>query len=150
MDGRDWMEQPLRNNTRKELSPGSDKLLGATPLGEGVNFSLYSAHAEQVFLLLFDSLDTDHTDIIELKRSTETDIWHILMRDVNPGQLYGYKVTGPYDPSSGLRFNPHKLLMDPYARAMTGKFRDRDGLLYGYDRCASDSGHCSDKDLCMD
>jgi len=150
IDGREWMEQPLRNNTYKNLSPGSDKLLGATPLEGGVNFSLYSAHAEQVFLLLFDSPDTDPTDIIELKRSTETDIWHILVRDVNPGQLYGYKVTGPYDPSSGLRFNPHKLLMDPYARAMTGKFRDRDGLLYGYDRYASDGDRCSDKDLCMD
>lgn len=150
IDGREWMEKPLRNNTHKELSPGSNKLLGATPLKGGVNFSLYSAHAEQVFLLLFDSPDTNPTDIIELKRSTETDIWHILVRDVNPGQLYGYKVTGPYDPSKGLRFNPHKLLMDPYARAMTGKFRDRDGLLYGYDRYASDGDRCSDKDLCMD
>ena len=150
IDGREWMEKPLRNNTHKNLSPGSNKLLGATPLKGGVNFSLHSAHAEQVFLLLFDSPDTNPTDIIELKRSTETNIWHILVRDVNPGQLYGYKVTGPYDPSSGLRFNPHKLLMDPYARAMTGKFRDREGLLYGYDRYASDSDRCSDKDLFMD
>lgn len=144
ISGHDQMEQQLRNTSLKETSPGSDSMLGAIPLEGGVNFALYSAQAEQVFLLLFDSPDTSATDIIELTRSSDSSIWHIFVRDVKPGQLYGYKVTGPYDASRGLRFNPHKLLMDPYARAMTGKFQDRDGLLYGYGRDASDS------DLCMD
>jgi len=139
------MEHSFAQRTTRRLGSGSDEKLGAIPIEYGVNFALYSAHAEQVFLLLFDAPDGEPTDTIELEQNRETSVWHTFVYDLKPGQFYGFRVSGPYDPSRGLRFNPYKLLMDPYARALTGKFRDQDGLLYGYVQQSPDADLAPDR-----
>jgi len=102
-----------------------------------VNFALYSQHAAEVFLLLFDQPDGDPTDTIRLENRTKF-IWHALVRGVGPGQLYGYKVRGEYNPRAGMRFNEHKLLLDPYAKALTGKCLNETNLLLAYDPMSPD------------
>ena len=126
------MEHELTHNTNKELSAGRYYPLGASPSEEGVNFALYSKHASEVFLLLFDSPEGKPTDVIRLENRTKY-IWHVFVRGVRAGQLYGYKVRGDFIPGQGLRFNENKLLLDPYAKAITAKFRNRDNLLLSYD-----------------
>jgi isoamylase len=112
--------------------PGEPQPLGATWDGEGVNFALFSEHAEQVELCLFDhALDTtERCRVPILERSNH--IWHAYLPDLRPGQLYGYRVHGPHAPLLGHRFNPHKLLLDPYAKAITGDVRWNPAT-YGYD-----------------
>ena len=85
-----------------------------------------------MFLLLFDTPDGEPTDIIEFKERDKF-VWHAHVKGVKAGQLYGYKVRGEYRPEWGLRFNDAKLLLDPYAKAVTGKFRNTDNLLLAYD-----------------
>jgi glycogen operon protein len=104
--------------------------LGAEWDGRGVNFALFSAHAEKVELCLFDRNGMRETDRIQLPEYTD-DVWHGYLPDVRPGQLYGYRVHGPYDPQHGLRFNPNKLLIDPYAKALHGTIRWSDAQ-FGY------------------
>jgi glycogen operon protein len=105
--------------------------LGATWDGEGVNFSLFSAHAQGVQLLLFDEESAGRpSTTISLSQKTDN-IWHAYLPDVRPGALYGYRVQGPYEPERGHRFNPNKLLIDPYAKAVSGPIRWSDDL-YGY------------------
>jgi len=99
--------------------PGRPYPLGATWDGAGVNFALFSEHAEKVELCLFDG-EGKQTGCIRLRWQTDL-VWHCYLPDVRPGQLYGYRVYGPYDPAKGMRFNPHKLLLDPYAKAYDGK-----------------------------
>src|SRR6266568_5254554 len=95
--------------------------LGATWLGNGVNFAVFSASATSVDLCLFDSLDAQRENI-RVPVTEQTDqVWHIFLPDVKPGQLYGYRVSGPYEPEHGLRFNSSKLLIDPYAKAIAGE-----------------------------
>jgi len=95
--------------------------LGATWLGNGVNFAVFSASATSVDLCLFDSLDAQQENI-RVPVTEQTDqVWHIFLPDVKPGQLYGYRVSGPYEPEHGLRFNSSKLLIDPYAKAIAGE-----------------------------
>ena len=94
--------------------------LGATWDGRGTNFALFSAHAQRIELCLFDNHGRRELDRIALPERTE-DVWHGYLNDVSPGQLYGYRVHGPYAPESGHRFNPHKLLRDPYARRLAGR-----------------------------
>ena len=130
------MERPRRADVYTDTVLNGDVPLGAVPVDGGVRFSLYSSHAERVFLILFDGPSSGPSATIELERVDGTSLWRTFVRNTGPGLLYGYRVAGPHDPARGLRFNPHKFLMDPYARALTGKFRDRDGLLYGYDRRA--------------
>ncbi|MGA8845592.1 MAG: glycogen debranching protein GlgX, partial [Nocardioides sp.] len=99
--------------------PGHAYPLGATYDGSGTNFALFSEVADRVELCLFDSNDADATETrIEL---TEVDalVWHCYLPNVQPGQRYGYRVHGPWDPQRGLRCNPAKLLLDPYAKATT-------------------------------
>jgi isoamylase len=134
----------LTQKTKKKIGSGSGDILGATVREYGVNFALNGPNAQQVYLVLFDRADGPPTDTIRLFRSADTGIWHIMVYGLKPGQLYGYRVVGAYNPAVGLRFNHHKLLMDPYARALTGKFEDRDGLLCGYDR------HSPKGDLSLD
>jgi isoamylase len=111
--------------------PGQPYPLGATWDGEGVNFALFSEHAEGVELCLFDRPDAgDESDRIKLSERTNN-VWHVYLPDVRPGQLYGYRVHGPYDPERGHRFNPAKLLFDPYAKAISGPVTWSD-TLYGY------------------
>ncbi|SNX70574.1 glycogen operon protein [Cereibacter ovatus] len=110
--------------------PGRPWPLGASFDGEGVNFALFSAHAERVELCLF-SADGRH----EVQRLPMTerdgDIWHLRLNGALPGQLYGYRVHGPYRPEEGHRFNPNKLLLDPYARRIEGRLRWSDAVM-GY------------------
>jgi glycogen operon protein len=109
-----------------------------------VNFALYSRNAAAVSLLLFDTPDGPPTDVIEL-RDRDKLIWHVCVDGLRAGQLYGYKVSGDYRPDAGLRFNDAKLLLDPYAKAVTGKFRNTDNLLLPYDATAGDGGRTLDK-----
>jgi isoamylase len=102
--------------------------LGATWDGNGVNFALFSENAEAVDLCLFDSEDsTKESRTIRLTERKDM-VWHCYMPDVRPGQLYGYRVHGPYDPANGMRFNGQKVLLDPYARAIGRDVRWSDEL----------------------
>jgi glycogen operon protein len=100
--------------------PGDPRPFGATWDGEGVNFALFSHEATAVELCLFDD-DGKETHRIPI-RERHHRIWHVYLPDVRPGQLYGYRVYGPYAPSRGARYNPNKLLIDPYAKAISGRF----------------------------
>jgi len=100
--------------------PGRPYPLGATWDGIGVNFALFSANARGVELCLFrEEGDTEEAARIQLTERTDQ-VWHCYLPDARPGQYYGYRVHGPYEPHAGLRFNPAKLLIDPYAKAITG------------------------------
>ena len=100
-----------------DVWPGRPFPLGALWDGDGTNFSLFSEHAEAVELCLFDE-DDDETRIAVVERTAFH--WHCYVPGVGPGQRYGYRVSGPYDPGAGHRFNPIKLLIDPYAKAIDG------------------------------
>jgi isoamylase len=102
------------------LSAGAPHPLGATWDGRGTNFALFSDHAEKVELCMFDRHGRREIERIVLPERTE-DVWHGYLNDVAPGQLYGYRVYGPYAPERGHRFNAHKLLVDPYARQLRGR-----------------------------
>jgi glycogen operon protein len=111
--------------------PGHPYPLGATWDGEGVNFSIFSEHATGGQLCLFDHPD-DPKPTVEIDLHERTDmIWHCYLPDVRTGQLYGWRIDGPYDPEHGHRFNPNKLLVDPYAKALSGPVQWSDAL-YGY------------------
>ena len=110
--------------------PGKPYPLGATFDGKGVNFALFSENAEKVLLCLFD--ETGKREIRRISVSERTDnVWHIYVPDIMPGQLYGYRVFGTYDPERGHRFNHHKLLLDPYAKAIDRPLVYHDSML-GY------------------
>jgi isoamylase len=109
---------------------GSPYPLGATWDGQGVNFALFSEHGEKVELCLFDPQGRRETERIVLPERTDQ-VWHGYLPEARPGLLYGYRVYGPYAPEQGHRFNPHKLLLDPYAKASAGVVRWSDAL-YGY------------------
>ncbi len=102
------------------LSAGTNHRLGATWDGRGTNFALFSANAEKVQLCLFDNQGRREIERLDLPERTE-DVWHGYLNDISPGQLYGYRVYGPYAPEHGHRFNSHKLLLDPYAKRLAGR-----------------------------
>src|SRR2546430_1928617 len=111
--------------------PGNSYPLGATWDGKGVNFALFSEHATRVELCLFDTVDADkETHRIPLTEHTDR-VWHAYLPEVLPGQLYGYRVHGPYAPEQGHRFNPNKIVLDPYARSIGRDARWADAL-FGY------------------
>ncbi len=128
----------LSPSSPQRVTPGRFYPLGATLLPDGVNFALYSRHARAVELLLFDDPGAPPVEIIPVEHCTRH-IWHVFVRGARAGQLYGYRVGGDYEPGRSLRFNPHKLLIDPYARALTGKCFNRDNLLLAYDPAAPDT-----------
>jgi glycogen operon protein len=112
------------------LLPGRPYPLGATWDGLGVNFAVFSAHAQRVDLCLFDP--AGHRQLARLVMPEFTDqVWHGYLPDAGPGTVYGYRAVGPYRPAEGHRFNPHKLLLDPYARAFVRTIQWSDALL-GY------------------
>lgn len=114
-----------------KIYTGSPYPLGATFDGKGVNFALFSAHAESVELCLYgDTEETVEIAKISLKEKTHQ-VWHIYLEGLKPGQRYGYRVHGPYEPQQGHRFNPNKLLIDPYAKAISGTVQWNDAL-FGY------------------
>lgn len=111
--------------------PGRPNPLGATWDGKGVNFAVFSEHATRVELCLFDSVGARKESAC-IPMTEQTDIvWHCYLPDVRPGQLYGYRVHGPYQPQRGHRFNPHKILLDPYAKAIGRDIRWSDKM-FGY------------------
>lgn len=110
--------------------PGDPYPLGATWDGRGVNFALFSQHAERVELCLYKDHGGPETARVTLPEYTN-DVWHGYLPDARPGDLYGYRVYGPYEPNEGHRFNHHKLLIDPYAKALRGALHWTDAH-YGY------------------
>jgi len=123
--------------------PGSPYPLGATWDGAGVNFALFSENATGVELCLYDGPDGNQ-EVARIQMMEQTDqVWHIYLPEVRPGQRYGYRVHGPYEPTNGHRFSPAKLLLDPYAKAIDGTIRWSDAL-FGYQ-----VGH-PDADLSLD
>ncbi|ABF42296.1 isoamylase [Candidatus Koribacter versatilis Ellin345] len=133
------MARPPR--TPAQPVPGLTHPLGATICPEGVNFSLFSRHATGVELLFFDHAeDAQPTRVFRLDpvRNRTYYYWHLCIPDVSPGQLYGYRVYGPFAPDKGHRFNPEKLLLDPYGRCVvTPKTYSRDAAITPGDNCAT-------------
>jgi isoamylase len=115
--------------TPGRVLPGRPVPLGATPQPAGVNFAVFSEGAERIELCLFDSMGRESSRIPLTMRTGHT--WHCFVSGIGAGQLYGYRAHGPYDPARGLRFNAAKLLIDPYARALTGKL-NWNAPLHGY------------------
>ena len=114
-----------------QVWPGKRSPLGATWDGQGVNFALFSENATKVELCLFASPE-GNTETARISTLEQTGrVWHVYLPEVRPGQLYGYRVYGPYEPAQGHRFNPAKLLLDPYAKAIAGDLLWND-TLFGY------------------
>jgi glycogen operon protein len=124
-----------------DVRSGSGLRLGAHWTGAGVEFGVFSHHAERVELCLFDEAGREVRRLALPER--DGDVWHGFVPGLAPGALYGLRAHGPYEPQAGHRFNPHKLLIDPYARALSGALLPDDAL-YGYIR-----GH-ADGDLSYD
>src|SRR5262249_32639862 len=114
------------------IGEGGSAPLGATPVLGGVNWSLFSRHATGVELLLFDRVDDPQPSrLVRLDPIANRTYyyWHVFVPNVRPGQLYGYRVEGPFDPPNGMRFDPSKVLLDPYSRGVMVPAR--------YDRAAA-------------
>ncbi|MFL5801586.1 MAG: alpha/beta hydrolase-fold protein [Roseiflexaceae bacterium] len=121
----------VRGQGGRTIWPGTPYPLGATWDGTAVNFALFSENATAVELCLFDSSDARHEhERIRLPEQTDR-VWHVALPGIQPGQLYGYRVYGAYDPANGLRFNPAKLLVDPYAKAISRRI-DWNDTLFSY------------------
>jgi isoamylase len=118
------------NHSKTAVWRGHPQPLGASWDGEGVNFALFSERADRVELCLFDSKTRRETERIAMRWQTNQ-VWHCYLPEARPGLLYGYRVHGPYDPKQGLRFNPNKLLLDPYAKQIDGDVKWSDAL-FGY------------------
>jgi len=118
-----------------KLLPGKPYPLGATYDGNGVNFALFSENATGVKLCLFGQGDDDQVyEVIDIDEVTDY-VWHVFIPDLKPGQRYGYRVYGRYLPKKGIRFNPQKLLVDPYAKAIEGRIEVKDSMFdYAFDR----------------
>ncbi len=129
--------QPL-----SRVREGNPFPLGATWDGTGVNFALFSAHATKVELCIFDIEGKRELERIELPEYTD-EVWHGYLPDARPGTVYGYRVHGPYEPAAGHRFNPNKLLIDPYAKQLVGEL-SWDPAVFGY------TLESPDKDLSFD
>lgn len=137
------MAYELKHKTNKKILNGRFYPLGAALEKDGVNFAIYSHCAKEVYLLLFDMPDKPPSDIIKLD-ICHRNIWHVFVQGIKAGQLYAYKIKGDYNPRKGLRFNENKLLIDPYAKALTGEAKNIDNLLFAYDVSSPD------KDLSFD
>ncbi len=110
------------NNTKIAIEPGKPLPLGASIIGNGVNFSIFSRHGTSVTLLIFEKANDNepiHEINLDLRKNRTGDIWHCFVRGISEGAFYAYRVDGPYIPEKGFRFNPHKILLDPYAKAIT-------------------------------
>lgn len=130
-------ERNLRAGVGHRILRGSPYPLGATWDGAGVNVAVYSRHADAVCLLLFDSEDAREPAATLQLTERSGAIWHGYVPGIGPGQLYGFRVEGPYSPGEGHRFNANKVLLDPYARAI-GRPLVWDDSLYGYERGHAD------------
>lgn len=131
------MQKPTRPLTQPPATPsgmeaGSPWPLGAHWDGHGINFAVFSAHAQALEVCLFDAAGTQEAARIHLPSHTN-DVWHGYLPNAKPGLVYGLRAHGPWRPDKGHRFNPAKLLLDPYARDIVGQFEWRDGH-FAYDR----------------
>jgi len=133
-----------RDATKPRLREGSPFPLGATWTGLGVNFALFSATATKVELCLFDDQGEKEIERIELPEYTD-EVWHGFVPDARPGTIYGYRVHGPYEPENGHRYNPNKLVLDPYAKAVVGQLRFGPEL-FGYKLESFDDRTFDDRD----
>jgi isoamylase len=143
--------------TPRRIWKGHSYPLGATWCGNGVNFALFSQNATGVELCLFDELYGPETARIKVEECDDY-VWHVFLPEVRPGQLYGYRVHGPWEPEKGFRFNPAKLLIDPYAKAMAGEVKWADEM-FSYvmggphgdlERDDRDNAHCMPKCVVID
>ena len=125
-----------------KLGSGLPYPLGATYDSNGVNFAIFSANAEKIELCLYDKYGLNEIRRVRLLARSD-DIWHVYIKGLQPGTLYGYRVYGPYEPQKGHRFNHHKLLLDPYAKKLDGMFR-WSPLMFGYNQ------EHADQDLIID
>lgn len=143
MDAR--VETALPQVMRKSrLRAGLPFPLGATWTGLGVNVALFSAHAAKVELCLFDEQGQREIERIELPEFTD-EVWHGFLPDARPGTIYAYRVHGPYEPAHGHRFNPNKLLLDPYAKAVVGNL-DWNPAVFGYQMEGGDDQTFDERD----
>ncbi|RPJ57960.1 MAG: glycogen debranching enzyme GlgX, partial [Acidobacteria bacterium] len=111
--------------------PGRPYPLGATWDGMGVNFAIFAEHASAVDLCLFNST-RDRREAARIRLTEQTDqVWHAYVPDIQPGQLYGYRLNGPYEPAAGHRFNPAKVILDPYAKSI-GRVTRWSDEMFGY------------------
>ena len=147
-----------KRNANPGLKLGKPYPLGATLMEDGVNFALFSANASGVDLCLFDSPEASQASrVIRVPRST-SQIWHVLVPGLKAGQCYGYRVHGPYEPAQGHRFSPAKLLLDPYAKAISGDVRwgpemfayQVGGPEEDLSRDERDNAHCMPKSVVID
>ena len=120
----------MANALPERLLPGAPYPLGANWDGLGVNFAVFSANAHRIEVCLFDSTGRKELMRFDLPECTD-EIWHGYLPDAHPGTVYGLRAHGPYQPQHGHRFNPHKLLLDPYAKKLVGPWRWSDAL-FGY------------------
>jgi isoamylase len=127
-----------------KTQPGQPYPLGATWDGAGVNFALFSEYATGVELCLYDRAERTETARIPFVEHTDQ-VWHIYLPEVRPGQRYGYRVHGPWEPAQGQRFNPAKLLLDPYARAIDGAVEWNEAV-FAYPMGSSDDLTRDDRD----
>src|SRR5215469_6400887 len=133
---------PLLEAPKGEVSAGSPLPFGAYQYAGGVNFALFSRHASRVLLEFYDRPDAGSpTRVIDLDpvRHRTGDVWHAWVRGVTTGQLYGFRIDGPYQPEEGHRFNVHKLLLDPFATALVGTKNWDFEAARGYDASSSSS-----------
>lgn len=136
---------PYLKNQEYQPWPGKPYPLGATYDGEGVNFAIFSENATAVYLCLFNAAEDEAEHAcIQLREQTDH-VWHIYFPGMKPGQLYGYRIDGPYAPELGMRFNPHKLLIDPYAKAINGPIK-WSSAIFGYPLSSQEE----DRDLIQD
>ncbi len=129
---------------RSRVREGRPYPLGATWDGRGVNFALFSANATKVELCLFDHFRDKEVERIELPEFTD-EVWHGYLPDARPGTIYSYRVHGPYEPSAGHRFNPNKLVLDPYAKAIEGRLRWNPAV-FGYKMESGDDTTYDERD----
>ncbi|MFZ1883334.1 MAG: glycogen debranching protein GlgX, partial [Rhodoplanes sp.] len=134
----------IRRIAKPRLREGSPFPRGATWTGLGVNFALFSATATKVELCLFDDYGEKEIERVELPEYTD-EVWHGFLPDARPGTIYGYRVHGPYEPDNGHRFNPNKLVLDPYAKAIVGQLRWGPEL-FGYKLERGDDRTFDDRD----
>ena len=111
----------MQDIRKTKMQAGHTHQLGSTYDGEGVNFAIFSAHAEKVEVCVFDQSGEHEIARHQLHHKIH-DVWHGYLPGLQPGAKYAYRVYGPYDPQQGHRFNHHKLLLDPYARELAGEY----------------------------
>jgi isoamylase len=136
-------ESKTEQQIHRTLLPGRPYPLGATVYKKGTNFAIFSQDDTKVELCLFDA-EGNQSDCIVLREHTAY-VWHGLVRDIRPGQLYGYRIHGPWEPDKGHRFNHNKLLVDPYAKAISGDV-DWKAPIFPYDLASGDDTKLDEQD----